>query len=138
MKIIIIPLTLKRFISQNNNEKIKAAITSGKHQYSCNKNKSSTCPELVKAIKIWHRIVKEHNINDPLLKKQGFKFANLLGLSIFLLYFYFFSFCIDLLYFKASNGWLDNFKTTSFKKVIDQYAAKIWMEEKLPDIIKNY
>ena len=125
--------TLYTIVNQKNQDKIKAATDVDMRNPACKKIKLLTYPEIDKAMEIWFREVKQNaniTLDGPLMQEQALKFSNLLGITDF----------------KASNGWLDRFKTRmniSFKKIVgeagvaDQDAAKTWIQDKLPDIIKK-
>jgi hypothetical protein len=85
-------------------------------------------------MEMWFKEVKKNKdvtLDGPLMQQQALKFAQYLNNKEF----------------KASNGWLEKFKqrmNISYKKivgeagVIDRDTAAKWMNNILPDLIKDY
>ena len=123
--------TLYTIVNSKNQDKIKTIAVA---QPECKRIKLLRYPEVDKAMEIWFNDVKHNKnipIDGPIMQEQAIRFANLFGIKDF----------------KASNGWLEKFKTRyslTFKNivgeagVVDKDAAKNWMENNLLDIIKDY
>ena len=113
-----------------NRTKFEAATQSS----SSKRVRKGEFPQLEEALFLWFKDVRSRNIpiDGPTLQQKGLEFANKLNLGD---------------EFKASDGWIDNFKkrySISFKSIQGEAGAVTpiqtanWLQNDLPLILKAY
>ena len=114
----------------SNKDKIKAIYESSFVRPDQKRLKTTTYPEIDDAVELWYNNIKSNNINGPEIKVQAMKYATML----------------QNLEFKASNGWLDNFKKRhglSFKTscgeagLVDMDVVRRWKDNVLTNLLKD-